>query len=63
MLEATAGEFMEPEAQTLAERYRPRSKLDGFVSTEDADLCTINGIKERYQQYEGLNLGFSALQE
>ena len=63
MSEFTARKFLEPEAQTLQERYLPRSRRNTLLVTESADAGIISKIKDRCEAYDGLDIDFGALQE
>ena len=63
MSESTARKFLEPEAQTLEERYRPRGRRSILLDTDSADASIISKIKDRCAANDGLDIDFGALQE
>ncbi|KAK5165530.1 uncharacterized protein LTR77_009059 [Saxophila tyrrhenica] len=63
MLKAQADAFVEDEAQSLNHRYRPRSRRDGILQILPDSDGTLVDIKQRCEEFEGLQLNASMLQE
>jgi hypothetical protein len=63
MTKGLADKFLEKEAQSLEDRYRPRSCTDVTLSVQAGQNKNLNLIKERCQEFENLEFSSSALQE
>ena len=58
-----ARKFLEPEAQTLEDRYRPKHSQTVMAEMERSTVPRMNEIRERCSQFDGLQYNASALQE
>lgn len=63
MAASQASKFLEKEAQSLDDRYRPRSSTDVVFSDTPSRNTSINLINERCRQFTGLDFTSATLQE
>lgn len=61
--ESLATKFLEDEAQSLEQRYRPRNQASFMSSFESSEKPMVARIIERCAEFEGLNHNTSSLQE
>lgn len=63
MSKPLATAFLEPEAQTLDDRYRPKGKMNAIAHMGQSSIPRMDEIKDRCSQFKDLQFHASALQE